>query len=91
MTDTNTLRTTTEGTWALPLLTLAPLAAIRIVTALSTPWLVISWILWAISTILVVTAWVAVFRHGTRTPGAWGMCILVHAILAWQLIALVSQ
>ncbi len=91
MTDTKPPRTATEGTWALPLLTLAPLAAIRLLTELSTPWLVISWILFAVSALLVATGWATVFRRGTRTPGAWGMCILVHAVLVWQLIALVRR
>lgn len=88
MTNTASSRTATEGTWVLPLLTLAPLAAIRFLTELSTPWLAISWILCAMSVILVSAGWVTAFRHGTRGPGAWGMCVLVHAVLAWQLIAL---
>lgn len=91
MTHTASSRTATEGTWALPLLTLAPLAAIRILTEPSTPWLAISWILCALSVILVSAGWVTTFRHGTRNLGAWGMCVLVHAVLAWQLIALVRR
>lgn len=91
MTNTTSSRTATEGTWALPLLMLAPLAAIRFLTELSTPWLTVSWILCATSVILASVGWVTAFQHGTRGPGAWGMCVLVHAVLAWQLIALARQ
>lgn len=91
MTNATSSRTATEGTWVLPLLTLAPLAAIRLLAEPSTPWLAISWSLCAISVILVSVGWVTAFRHGTRSPGAWGMCVLVHAVLAWQLIALARQ
>ncbi|MGR8008781.1 hypothetical protein [Streptomyces hypolithicus] len=95
MTDTKSPRADTEGTWALPLLTLAPLAVIRLLTELSTPWLVISWILCAVSAVMVAAGWATVFGHGARASGAlsgvWGMCILAHAVLVWQLIALVRQ
>lgn len=88
MPDTSTPRTATEGTWALPLLALAPVAAIRLLVEPSTPWMVISWVLLSVSALLVAVGWVTVFRHGVRTPGVWSMCILAHAVLAWQLIAL---
>ncbi|WP_406408249.1 hypothetical protein OG923_06955 [Streptomyces halstedii] len=91
MTVTTSPRTATEGTWALPLLTLAPLAAITLLTELSTPWLVIFWILCAAAALLVMTGWISVFRHGMRGAGAWGMCILVHAVWAWQLITVVRH
>ncbi|MEU6082764.1 hypothetical protein [Streptomyces sp. NPDC047108] len=91
MTDTSISRTATQGTWALPLLALAPLAAIRLLTELSTPWLAISWVFCILSVLLVAAAWTTVFRHGSRGIGTWGTCILVHAVLAWQLIALVRN
>ncbi|MEU3003956.1 hypothetical protein [Streptomyces sp. NPDC007020] len=88
MTDTRTARPAGESSWALPLWTLAPLAAIRLTTELSTSWLVISWVLFSVSVLLVAAGWVTVFRHGVRTPGVWSMCIIVHLVLSWQLIAL---
>lgn len=88
MPDTSTPRTATEGTWVLPLLALAPLAAIRLLTEPSTPWLVISWVLFSASALMVAVGWVTVFRCGTRSPGVWGMCVIVHTVLVWQLIAL---
>lgn len=88
MTDTTHTRTATEGTWALPLLTLVPLALITLLTELSTPWLVVSWILFGAVVLLVTVGWVTVFRHGMRGSSAWGMCVLVHAVLVWQLISL---
>ncbi|MEV3932900.1 hypothetical protein [Streptomyces sp. NPDC049944] len=91
MTDTTSPRTATEGTWALPLLALAPLALIGLLTDLSTPWLVISWVLCAAVVLLMGAGWVTVFRHGMHGSGAWGMCVLVHAVLVWQLITLTRQ
>ncbi|WP_406402096.1 hypothetical protein OH805_23360 [Streptomyces sp. NBC_00879] len=91
MTDTKSPRTATEGAWALPLMVLVPLAAIRLLAEPSTPWLAISWVLCALSALLVAAGWATVFRRGTRGSAAWGTCILVHAVLAWQLIALVGQ
>ncbi|MER6721025.1 hypothetical protein [Streptomyces halstedii] len=91
MTVTTSPRTATEGTWALPLLTLAPLAAITLLTELSTPWLVTFWILCAAAALLVMAGWISVFRHGMRGASAWGMCILVHAVWAWQLITVVRH
>lgn len=89
MTETDSPRTATEGTWALPLLALTPLAAIGLLTEPSTPWLTLSWILFALAALLAAVGWVAAMRHGTRGPSAWGTCILAHAVLAWQLITLV--
>ncbi|MGC5346976.1 hypothetical protein PZB75_29965 [Streptomyces sp. AM 4-1-1] len=91
MTVATSPRAATEGTWALPLLTLVPLAVITLLTELSTPWLVISWILCAVAALFIVVGWVSVFRHGMRGAGAWGMCILVHAVWAWQLITVVRH
>lgn len=91
MTDTKSLHTATEGTWALPLLVLAPLAAIRLLAEPSTSWLTISWGLFALSVLLVAIGWATVFRRGTHGSAAWGTCILVHVVLVWQLISLVRQ
>ncbi|WP_406508160.1 hypothetical protein [Streptomyces sp. NBC_00212] len=92
MNDTKSPRAATTATWALPLLALAPLAAIGILAdRTSTLWNSISWVLWALSVILVAVEWTAVLRSGTRRSAQWGMCILVHAVLAWQLIALLMQ
>ncbi|MDQ0945966.1 hypothetical protein [Streptomyces sp. V1I1] len=91
MTDTKTTRTATEGTWALPLVVLAPLALVRLLTEPSTLWLALSWILWTVSALLIAAGWTTVLRNGTRGNAAWGMCVLVHAVLAWQLIALVGE
>lgn len=91
MTDTKSPRPATGGSWALPLLALAPLAAIRFLAEPSTPWLTISWGLCVLSVLLVTAGWVTVFRHGERGSATWGPCILVHAVLAWQLTALVRQ
>ncbi|PZT71700.1 hypothetical protein DNK56_33450 [Streptomyces sp. AC1-42W] len=87
VTSTASPSTTTEATWALPLLVLAPLAAINLLTEPSTPWLVISWTLWAVAALLVAVGWISVIRHGMRGAGAWGTCALVHAAGAWQLVA----
>ncbi|MGC4998007.1 MULTISPECIES: hypothetical protein [unclassified Streptomyces] len=91
MTDTKSPRLVTEGTWVFPLLVLAPLAVLGLLTEHSQPWLAISWGLFALSTLAVAAGWASVFRHGTRGTAAWGTCILVHAVLAWQLISLVWQ
>ncbi|GGY29240.1 hypothetical protein [Streptomyces xanthochromogenes] len=92
MNDVKTPRNAARGTWALPLVALAPLAAIGILTErTSTAWNVVSWVLWALSVVLVAVEWAAVLRHRTRQPAQWGMCVLVHAVLAWQLIALLRQ
>ncbi|MER7666797.1 hypothetical protein [Streptomyces sp. NPDC096193] len=91
MTDTTTTRTATEGTWALPLAVLAPLALVRLLTEPTTPWLVLSWILWSVSALLIAAGWTTVLRKGTRGNAAWGMCAVVHAVLAWQLISLVGE
>lgn len=93
MTDPkSTTRTGTAGgsTWALPLLPLAPVAAINQFTDRSTPWLVISWVCCALSAVLVAAGWSAVSRHGMRTAGSWVMCILAHAVLVVQLIRLIQ-
>ncbi|GAA2955483.1 MULTISPECIES: hypothetical protein [Streptomyces] len=91
MTDTASPRTATEGTWALPLLALVPLALIGLFTEFPTPWLVISWVICAAVVLLAAAGWVTVFRHGMRGASAWAMCILVHAVLIWQLIVLTRQ
>ncbi|MFG3285340.1 hypothetical protein [Streptomyces sp. NPDC048111] len=88
MNDTKTPRTAT-GTWALPLLALAPLAAVGVLTDRTAgPWSAISWVLWALSALLVAVEWTVVLRRGPRRGAQWGPCILVHAVLAWQLTAL---
>lgn len=91
MTDSKPPRATTEGAWALPLLALAPLAAIRLLADPSTPWLTISWGIFTLSVLLVAIGWTTVFRRGMRGSAAWGTCILVHVVLVWQLISLVRQ
>ncbi|WP_447038344.1 hypothetical protein [Streptomyces sp. DSM 118878] len=91
MTDTTSPRAATEGTWALPLLALAPLAAIKLLADSSTPWLTICWGLFSLSIVLVAVGWATVFRRGKHGPAAWGTCILVHAVLTWQFISLVRQ
>ena len=91
MTDIKSPRTATEGTWALPLLVLAPLTAIRLLVEPSTPWLTISWGLFALSLLLVAIGWATVLRRGARGSAVWGTCILVHVVLVWQLISLVRQ
>lgn len=92
MTDTKSAvrtRAVGESTWSLPLLALAPAAAISQFTDRSTPWLVISWVCCALSAVLLAAGWAAVSRHGMRGPGSWVMCILAHAVLAAQLIWLI--
>ncbi|MGR4884630.1 hypothetical protein ACIPUC_35200 [Streptomyces sp. LARHCF249] len=92
MTDTNsTARTRASGgsTWALPLLALAPAAAINQFTDRSTPWLVISWVCCALSAVLLAAGWSTVFRHGMRGIGSWVMCILAHAVLVAQAMRLI--
>ncbi|MEJ1200650.1 MULTISPECIES: hypothetical protein [unclassified Streptomyces] len=91
MTDTMSPRAATEGTWALPLLALAPLALVRLLTEPSTPWLAASWGLLALSAVLMAVGWSAVLRHGTRTGGAWATCLLVHGAFVWNVIVLVCQ
>jgi hypothetical protein len=81
----------TEGTWSLPLLPLAPLAALRLLTDLSTPWLAVSWCLIAAAVLLMAAGWGMVYRHGARGRAVWGMCLLVHTVLVWNLIALVRE
>ncbi|MFE9402014.1 hypothetical protein ACFYNY_09580 [Streptomyces sp. NPDC006530] len=90
MNDTKSPRA--QGAWALPLLALAPLAVIGILADRTAPlWSSLSWGLWALSAVLVAVEWVWVLRRSTRRSAHWGMCILVHAILVWQLIALVLR
>ncbi|WP_055531681.1 hypothetical protein [Streptomyces graminilatus] len=91
MTGTKPLQAATEGTWALPLLALAPLTAIRLLAAPSTPWLTISWAIFALAVLLVAIGWTTVFRRGMREFAAWVTCVLVHAVLAWQFISLVQE
>ncbi|MFF3978399.1 hypothetical protein ACWGNF_20540 [Streptomyces sp. NPDC055808] len=92
MNDVKTPRTAARAMWALPLVALAPLATIGILTEEPSPgWTVVSWVLWALSAVLVAAEWAVVIRRGTREPAQWAMCVLVHAVLAWQLIALLQQ
>ncbi|KRD18962.1 hypothetical protein ASE41_19510 [Streptomyces sp. Root264] len=91
MTDTVSPRAATEGTWALPLLALAPLTAIRLLADPSAPWPIISWGIFALAVSLVAIGWAAVFRHGMGRPAARGTCILVHVVLVWHFISLVQQ
>ncbi|MEU9253908.1 hypothetical protein AB0D66_18880 [Streptomyces sp. NPDC048270] len=94
MTDTkSTARTRAAGggTWALPLLALAPAAAIDKFTDHATPWLVISWVCCALAAVLLAAGWSTVFRNGMRNAGSWATCILAHAVLAIQLIWLVRH
>lgn len=93
MTDTKSARPLAagEGTWALPLLTLAPAAAIRHFTGLSTPWLVAAWVFCALAAVLAAMGWATVFRHGMRATGAWVTCILVHVVLVVQIIWLIRH
>uniref|UniRef100_A0AAU2JPK9 Uncharacterized protein n=1 Tax=Streptomyces sp. NBC_00049 TaxID=2903617 RepID=A0AAU2JPK9_9ACTN len=93
MTDTTSARTraASEGTWALPLLTLVPAAALRYFTEPSTPWIVISWVCCALAAAFLAAGWITVFRHGMRGPSAWFTCILAHAVLVTQVIWLVRN
>ena len=91
MTDTMSPRAATEGTWALPLLALAPVALVRLFTESSTPWLAASWVLLALSAVLMAVGWSTVLRHGTRTGGTWATCLLAHGAFVWNAIALVRQ
>ncbi|GAU69468.1 hypothetical protein SSP35_12_01160 [Streptomyces sp. NBRC 110611] len=91
MTDMKPSRAATEGTWIGPLLLLAPVVAIRLLAEPSTLWKALSWGFCGLSAVLVVVGWTAVVRHGMRGLSAWISCILVHALLAWQVIALVTQ
>ncbi|MHC0432383.1 hypothetical protein ACX6XY_19690 [Streptomyces sp. O3] len=91
MTDTKSPGAATEGTWALPLLVLAPVALIRFLAEPSALWGAVSWGLLALSALLVGIGWMAVFRRGVQGSAGWGTCILVHAVLAWQLIALLGE
>ncbi|WP_328312268.1 hypothetical protein OG432_19695 [Streptomyces sp. NBC_00442] len=92
MSDTASARAAARVTWALPLLALAPLAVIGVLAdRTSGGWSGISWALLTLSFLLAAFEWTAVLRHGTRRSARWGMCILVHAVLAWQLIALLMR
>lgn len=91
MTDAKSARAAGEGAWALPLLTLVPVVALRYLTAPSTPWLVISWAFCALSAVLLAAGWVTFFRHGMRGPSAWVTCVLAHAALAVQVMWLVRN
>ncbi len=92
MTDTRDVQeAATESTWSLPLLVLAPLAALRLFTDLSTPWFAVSWGLIALAVLFMAVGWVTVYRYGTRGRAAWGTCLLVHVVLVWQLIALMRE
>ncbi|MFF4182193.1 hypothetical protein ACFYZ9_03300 [Streptomyces sp. NPDC001691] len=92
MSETESARVAPTGTWALPLVALAPLAAVGILAdRASAPWNALSWVLWTLSALAVAVEWAVALGRGTRGPVPWGMCALVHAVLAWQLIALVKQ
>lgn len=78
----------TEGTWALPLLFLAPALLIRIMSDRSTPWLVAAWAVWGLATALTAAGWVSVVRGGIREAQAWSMCLLLHVVLVIQAISL---
>ncbi|MFF3289284.1 hypothetical protein [Streptomyces sp. NPDC003023] len=91
MTDMTPSRTATEGTWMLPLLMLAPVVAIRLLTDLSTPWQVISWSLCGASLVLLAVGWAAVVRKGSRRPAAWGYCLVAHVVLVWQTVSLLMR
>ncbi|MDT0454011.1 hypothetical protein [Streptomyces hesseae] len=78
----------TEGTWALPLLIIIPLVAIRYFSSMSTPWLVIAWALWGLAALLAVVGWVSVVRHGVGDTKSWFTCALLHVALASQVVAL---
>ncbi|MBT2543791.1 hypothetical protein J7E99_24605 [Streptomyces sp. ISL-44] len=90
MSDTRSPRTATEGTWGVPLLVLAPPAVIRLFAEPTGAWLIACWALWILAAVLVAAGWVAVARHGSRGR-AWGTCLLVHAVLAWQLALLLIR
>ncbi|MCS0600315.1 hypothetical protein NX794_03580 [Streptomyces sp. LP11] len=73
----------TEGTWGMPLLVLVPAALIRILTGLSTPWLMAAWVLWGLAALLAVVGWVQVVRYGPRNASGWSTCLPLHCVLVW--------
>ncbi|PKW05312.1 hypothetical protein SAMN05428944_7676 [Streptomyces sp. 1222.5] len=73
----------TEGTWGMPLIVLIPVAALRIFTGLSTPWLVCAWILWGLAALLTLVGWVHVVRYGPRNARGWSACVPLHCALLW--------
>ncbi|MEU4208697.1 hypothetical protein AB0F13_01620 [Streptomyces sp. NPDC026206] len=80
-----------EGTWGVPLLALVPVPLIRFLTGLSTPWLVAAWSVLALVAVLTVVGWMSVVRGGVRGAKGWGACVLLHAGIALQVVALVSR
>ncbi|MEV6742264.1 hypothetical protein AB0N14_37390 [Streptomyces sp. NPDC051104] len=73
----------TEGTWGMPLIVLIPVALMRIFTDLSTPWLVMAWMLWGLAALLTIVGWVQVVRYGPRQARGWSACVPLHCALAW--------
>lgn len=81
----------TEGTWAIPLLLLVPVAIIGIFTDLSTPWCVASWVMWGLAAALTVVGWIQVFRYGVKRASGWSTCIPLHCVLIWQAAHLILK
>ncbi|GLW13899.1 hypothetical protein Stsp01_06420 [Streptomyces sp. NBRC 13847] len=79
----------TEGTWAIPLLVLIPVAVIGMVTDLSTVWRVVSWIMWSFAAVLTLVGWIQVLRYGVKGARGWSACVLTHCVLVWQMAHLV--
>ncbi|AWZ05669.1 MULTISPECIES: hypothetical protein [unclassified Streptomyces] len=81
-----------EAAWTLPLLSLAPVAAIRQFTGHSPTWLALAWAFCALSAVLLAAGWVTTIRRGPRrSPRAWVWCVLAHAIFAVQAIWLLRS
>ncbi|MEV7521565.1 hypothetical protein [Streptomyces sp. NPDC091371] len=92
MTDTKSARPLAagDGDWALPLLLLLPLVAIRqFADQSATPWTVVSWVLCALSAVFLAVGWATVSRHGMRNLWAWVACVAAHVGLAVHIIRLV--
>ncbi|MFF7202576.1 MULTISPECIES: hypothetical protein [unclassified Streptomyces] len=91
MTEIKTTRRANDSMWALPLAALAPLVLLRLLTEPSTPWLALSWALCVASALLLAAGWAALRQHGIRGNTAWGTCVLVHLVWAWQVVALIAE
>lgn len=71
----------TEGTWLIPLAVLMPAVLIRMLTDLSTPWLIAAWTLWGLAATLSGVGWTQVARHGLRNAKGWSACLPLHCVL----------
>ncbi|MCM2391963.1 hypothetical protein [Streptomyces albipurpureus] len=95
MAEENERTTVMEGPWVVPLIAVSLAQTVRLGGGPSPHTLLAAWGLSGIATVLLVTAWIPIYRNaraGVRSPSVprWGPSTgaMAHALLGCQLLAL---